>query len=672
MIPSRVYQPADSMFPLLGVNERDQSTFMNPRYSPSSEDVIIEDGVMKKRTGYIQHGDTFIHAEPVLAIIQMTTIGGTNKLTALTTRNQYLYDESTETWRLMGEVLEDFNSKADWTAGAGVALADESTIAKYGNSMKITIDDAAGADLKIAYSNTITNVDTSDYNILTLWIYSSVALDAADYSIFLSEDADGAKTNATEHEIPAIAATTWTAVRIAITSGKDDVESIGIWQNTDNSGEVILYLDDLRISSQWTGDEDDYVLSTIGMDESGRYVVATNGRDWPLWWNGSDATWKKLEVDLASFVTCRALGVFQNRLWMGNVKRTSVEPQAFYWSAAGDWTDWTGIDTGGALLSDASGAIQGLVGMGDRLAIYAEDSIGFVSYVGGDVLYAFETVVRGSRLVSPRTIISIGPYHFFMSQESFHVFDGSRDLKSIGSLIDNRLRKYIDLSEAAKAHGFYDLATKIIYWVVPRGLIPDTCGRTSETYRLELNLQDLSTIKWDVVSFIERPTCFGYFAQQGNLAWDSGSLSGVSWEEMVGAWESLSSQASFPVLASGNTTGEVFLHTGVAKTDNGSSVDAKWDSIDFTVPQIYQSLYGRWGEIELDLRGDFVDVSYSLDQGATYTVVETLTLNKDWTRHKVYVDKVNPTFRVRLSKNSSTAMFEMRWLRVWVSPGGSR
>ena len=130
-------------------------------------------------------------------------------------------------------------------------------------------------------------------------------------------------------------------------------------------------------------------------------------------------------------------------------------------------------------------------------------------------------------------------------------------------------------------------------------------------------------------------------------------------------------KGGFPVRVFGSTNGRVYLADDTIVNDTTAAVQSYWDTIDFEVPQELQSVLGRWIEVELDAKGWEVDVYYSIDEGQSYVYVSSLALSSVWNKYRVPIDVSSKTLRIRLLNQCLNSTFYLRWLRVWVRPGGA-
>ncbi len=675
------FQPVDSVFPLQGLDLRTPSTMLDPRFSPVMSNVMIEEGVLESRAGYEELEASLPVDDDVLGVVEFEEEDGTRNLVAVTVDSTFLFDPNwavpTEPWTIMGLVLDDCESVADWTFDGDVTGSNEGgstggdpdvVLRKTGTySMKMICAAGLGAGDKAAYQTTIATFNAEKYTALSCWVYTTVALNAEDWSVVLSEEIDGDKGPGTyvEFKLPAVPADTWTLVRIAGScSGLDadnKAESLSIFQLVDK-GEMTIYIDDIRLNTKWTGDETNVLDWEISTDDNGKYLMLTNGLDHPIWWDGGSNGFKNMSVDIASFTTCATIASFFDRLLLGGVTvGGAYSPQDFAWCVIGDFTDWLGAGSGQQLI-DSKGPIKRLYQQGDRMVVYSSDSIGVITYLGGDVLYAFEQLIQNTRLVSPRAIVSVGPYHVYLSRDGFYIFDGSRMLRPVGEQIDVVVREELALSLWYRSFMFLDAGRRRAFCVIPHS------DAETKVYVLDYDVYNIDDRQWTVINYHDRPQSMGFYTRDTSVKWNSPSITGVLWSESTYPWVTGSIKEDFPVMVMG-VPGKVLILDETQNEDNGEPVVATWESKDFVLPERYRSQFARWIEIEFELTGAAVTIEYSIDKSESWTVVETLTLTGQWDRYKSYVDVSSQTFRVRLT---STSRWSMRWLRVWFRAGGSR
>lgn len=414
----------------------------------------------------------------------------------------------------------------------------------------------------------------------------------------------------------------------------------------------------------WTGAETDVIHATVASGTGGTWLIITNGKDKPRYWTGSgkfDLLENAAGWSYTGFVTCKDVVMFYNHLVMVNITKASAYPGLIGWTDFNSLVDFGTGTSGEILTTDLNGPIEACLPLGDRLVIYGKDSIGVLTYVGGDVIFTYETLVQDTRLTSGRGIINLGPYHFLMRKENIAGFDGTRAVRDIGDNIYRGYKSRFNGDLRLRSFAFLDRASNRIYFAIPVN------STTTIFYLAEYGTFDIANITWSRLSFPVRITTMGLLTRNDDLKWDSSIISGRSWTSMNQTWDSATSIKGFPVMMLADSSGNVYIVDGSAVTDNGTAIIAEWQSADFSATQgQFQSIISRWFEIELDLIGRSVEVSYSVDQGSNWTVTTTLTLQSDWKQYKVPILVSGRTIRIRLK--SSDVGFTIRWVRVWGTP----
>jgi hypothetical protein len=297
---------------------------------------------------------------------------------------------------------------------------------------------------------------------------------------------------------------------------------------------------------------------------------------------------------------------------------------------------------------------------------YCTNSIAMISYVGGQVLFGQEQRVGGIALLSPRTVINLGPYHVYASQEDFYMFDGSKAIQPVGTKIARRYREIVSVANRYRAHAFHDVPKRQIRWSIP------TSDTTGVVYVQEYDLFQPRESIWMPMTYADFPRAYGSMERFSTITWDDAQYANKPWNSMYVTWDQGSARQTFPVRVFGKDNGVVVLDDDSDLTDNGTAVEARWDLIDVTPHELYQSAVGRWTQIEFEAQGTDVEILYSTDGGSVFTSLGSTTLSGTWNRYKVDFDVTARTIRIRMLCSGSTSWFEFRWLRLWGLVQGDR
>ncbi len=596
MKPPSAYAAVESNAPLMGLATTPTSTRLEPSYSPNLLNCTVRDGVVSRRSGYVQLGSQLIGR--VLAITEFGPLDEDPYFLVFTSSRQYYFDTGTD---------EFVDLTKDQTT---LNIVSSST-----TEFKVTGDQtalfAAGAEIRVA--GTASN--DGDYVVV------ASRLDTGDTYI----DVDRALTAA---------------------------GAVGTIDTAD--GFV-------------TGARDQIEFAVLTDSANGHRIVVTNGINTPRVWDGDTGNeFDEWSPNFINFVTCKTIAVFSEYLFLGGLITTVSEPQTIAWSDAGNFDEFETGTSGRQLLYQLN-SISAMKILGDRLAIYSYDSIMTATYIGGTLIFVFELVIpEGARLVSPKAIASINIGHVYLSEENFYLFDGTRGMRVLGDAVYSDYKTRKDLENIHQCAMLNDFAKRTIYMSVP-----DVLGG-AVIYTCEYDVYDLSRITWAREKYADAPRAYGFYVNRtAEVTWEDApwEAADTPWSDEIGPWVQESEQLRFPIRCFGTNEGKVFLVTEGALTDNGVEVCQEYHTMDFTVPEVFHSTFGRWGEIEFEGSGTTVDVAVSNDLGRNFTEIETVALNNSYETYRIPIDQHSRTIRVRFK---TLINFSLRWIRLWVRAGGPR
>jgi hypothetical protein len=441
----------------------------------------------------------------------------------------------------------------------------------------------------------------------------------------------------------------------------------------------------------WVATENDYIdycIATGSTDVADgvptpaaqkTWIIITNGVIPPVYWDGDIAQpFKDIRTspnwNFPNFYTARTVRMFYNHLVFGGIEYTTgSSPFEIAWGDTYSLVIFNSGNAGQALLTDTKGTIRRFEQLGDRMIVYTDESIATMSYIGGNQIYLFEQLIQDVRLVSPKSILSVGTYQLYHARENIKLFDGTRSSPDVADSIQRSYRDELNMAFRHHSFTFVDTSKNRLYFGVP------TSNDETVIYLAEFDNLIKRDFRWSRHVYHGRLTCMSYYSREQTLHWNDAELSTKTWDDMSPQWGDSSNERGFPVPVVGvwdkdTNTGYVVKLDELSGSDFASgtshAIDAVYESPDFTTPDEFLSSNASWMEIELELRGTVIEVSYSLDQGVTWTILNAeLLLNSAWTRYRLDVQAHGRTFRLRLRDNSTSASFELRWFRVWLRPG---
>ena len=104
------------------------------------------------------------------------------------------------------------------------------------------------------------------------------------------------------------------------------------------------------------------------------------------------------------------------------------------WSAIGDATDWTTVDSSDARTKQSSdqffpaqfGTVTGIAGTDFNAYVFQERASWSMSYQGGDVVFSFDRFEEGRGCYKANRLVSVDEAVFFESQYGYHVVEGNQ------------------------------------------------------------------------------------------------------------------------------------------------------------------------------------------------------------------------------------------------------
>ena len=284
--------------PVRGLDTKTEAVMLNPIYSPNLQNVLVSPTKIKKDLGYTTIGSNLPLDGIGMELIQFTDGIGAQHLIACTSTAIYVYDSSSDRWRILNLSLVIEDCEDAWAAVTAASADAQATVSKVGtNAVKIILDPgdySIGDRLAV---EAIAETDLSGYTTLGCWIQSTIAIPVGHLQFALCEDAAGVKTNdyAVTTNDAALVADTWYFLQMPITLDDiDEAESIGLYLNDDTTFDVgcTIYLDDVKVFSAFTGGASDRWTHAVindaneGWQNATALLLSNNTSDGAYTWDG--------------------------------------------------------------------------------------------------------------------------------------------------------------------------------------------------------------------------------------------------------------------------------------------------------------------------------------------------------------------------------------------------
>lgn len=217
---------------------------------------------------------------------------------------------------------------------------------------------------------------------------------------------------------------------------------------------------------------------TIAADEHWRFcqmgerVIATDLANPPQSWTLDVSTaFADLSADAPR---CRHVAVIEPGFLMcGNLSSAANGVQ---WSAIDDPTSFPtpGGAAAAAVQAGANATLQGgwvqaLIGAvgGAAGAVFMERAIYRLEYVGPPEMFAFREIERARGTPAPNAVVNVGPVAFYLGEDGFYAFDGSRSTPIGASKVDKTFFADLDQTYFHRVYAAADPINKLVVWAYP-------------------------------------------------------------------------------------------------------------------------------------------------------------------------------------------------------------
>ncbi len=185
-------------------------------------------------------------------------------------------------------------------------------------------------------------------------------------------------------------------------------------------------------------------------------------------------------VDLALTGTApqaRQIGIVGRHVVLGDTidGTNGTVPFRIQWCRIDDPTEWPTPNTSDArnkqageqYLPSAFGPVTGIVGNDQFGIVFQRSGITRMTYVGGDLVYQFDSFEQTRGAAYPNAIVQVGDLAYFIAADGFKVTDGVT-VKPVGaSRFDRLFVDDVDTGYKERVYGALDKARDLIYWIYP-------------------------------------------------------------------------------------------------------------------------------------------------------------------------------------------------------------
>ena len=391
----------------------------------------------------------------------------------------------------------------------------------------------------------------------------------------------------------------------------------------------------------FTGGSDDLFCSVTTLDKNGTDIfLLTNGKDDIMKWDGGGGNFVALGG--LSGIQASLMIPFQNRLILANTIESGYRsPRRIRWSIVGDPETWSGTGSGFIELVDTVDWITGMVIGKGKLFIFKERSIWELIYVGGTKVFELAMRIDGIGTHAPESLVTLGEEILFFGTDNIYLYDGF-DLEPLASQIYPYLyesgRKIVNSARLAKSPAVY-IEELGEYWLV----VP-TSGDNPDTI-----------FKYD---FDSKSWAMGY--QQINAFGFYYAATEKTWSQLVGSWNAQTWIWVPKALPSGAPTTLIGTYDGYVYEDDRLTKSTK--EMLFETKDWIFGYAQRIVEVRIQARGGPFNVSYSMNQGDTWSSPKTFSLSSEFKEYILYLNETCKYFRVRVV--STAQDLDIKWIEI--------
>lgn len=138
-------------------------------------------------------------------------------------------------------------------------------------------------------------------------------------------------------------------------------------------------------------------------------------------------------------------------------------------SALGNETDWTpsvATQSVAGVFVETPGPVVAAKRLGSNIVAYKERSAFIGQYVGAPTVWQWTQLPGELGTFSQEAIVNVGTAHYFISDDDFYMFDGSR-FSRIGAPVRQAFFASLDPKHRTRVCAAHDIDNNLIYWYYP-------------------------------------------------------------------------------------------------------------------------------------------------------------------------------------------------------------
>ncbi len=400
-----------------------------------------------------------------------------------------------------------------------------------------------------------------------------------------------------------------------------------------------------------TADKHVFALTVPWTDE----LVFTNGIDKPQYYDPLTSEVQVVQnLPSSGDTICESIALFDSSLFLiRTTEGGSNFNQRTRWSDKADYTEWVTGDAGSIDFFESAGDVKQAAKLGPHLIVYKSDSIIRGTAVNTTTKrFQWDTMVTAQGIISSAGYTDIGDKHLVVGQNKIYIYRGGFDIQEIGQGVETLLFGVEAEMSEDQGHRVFcvyieDRNSVLIFYQTGSGSFPNKCLRWHGDFNGA----------WTTREFTDTIQGFGSAVESTAFTWND--LVGT-WEDQAWLWSSSALVGTSKTLLLCASDGQVEEYDFTTPDDDGTAKTFTLETPDFSHPN------GFLRHDYLELRGSSgsITVSYSVDGGVTFNLLEIVTIGT--TPRKVRLEKQFIGRSIRYKIEGSSA-FSLSWLNIRVS-----
>ena len=322
---------------------------------------------------------------------------------------------------------------------------------------------------------------------------------------------------------------------------------------------------------------------------------------------------------------------YQFRLLMFNYDNDGTDmPIGWRYSASLDMEDWSGTGSGARNLIQGDGSeIMNAVAIKDYVGVYKDKSITVLDYVGGSSIFSTSVHIEKVGLLAQDAIVSLGTSHLFLGSDyNIYEWNGGWELVPIGNSVKKYIKDNIYKTNKSRCFAVANFERTEAHFFIPIGT--DDYPTRFLTYNWTDKSWALNTVA----------SCSG-----------GGNIDNTGVEKTI----------------IGLSAGTVHNYDYSSTNDGSTAIDSYFTTPDTVVDkEEYKIKRKDFTNVYIDAKGNTLGMYYSLNEGSTWSIVDTDTLDSTsiYNLHMYSFTEAARNIRFKFANSTASESYSVRFVGI--------